>query len=472
MPRQSSLSGVTPNDPHVIWQWQHLEDSSWSLTPQDLQNCFGTASSSRRFLVKLNDFARANTLAWPHALNLIEQEQIARRTHQEGSRSRGVSAKIEWSSTDIVRAMARSEPQSQSTKVALADKDVNGGITNYQTRKTKATSRITRRIQRADEVDEEEDEEEDGREETVESQGNGAKEDEQEGGRENEGETTVESHVDEAIEDERENGRENGGETTVVGHVDEAIEDEQEDGRENEGETTVESRDDEEEGASELTEHQDLDQSDFLLHHVQESPTKEKTRNCKRPQSQLDHADNGGTASLKKLESSSDIPDIPSMQDQPLSCYFSKVFTNVEELVIARLDEQIGQIRLIDNSLSTLRRTVTSLRSEIEAAKAQVRDSKTRTENLKELIGNWVGFDDGSEAVQALKRQVHETTATHERSQEEAQCECDAAEEEIRNAEGQRRELEIGVSQTKAWWQKSKAALFPLPSALDLGCEA
>ena len=448
MPRQSSLSGVTPSDPHVLWQWQHLEDSSWSLTPQDLQNCFGTASSSRRFLVKLNDFARSTTLTWPHALHLIEQEQIARRTHQEGSRSKGVSTKIEWSSTDIVRAMARSQPQSQSTKVALADKDVNGGMTKCETRKAKATSQTTRSKQRADEVDEEEDEEEDGTEKTV------------------------ESHVDEAIEDEHEIGRENGGETTVENQVDEANEDEQEYGRENGresgGETAVESQDDEEGGASELTDYQDLDQSDFMFDHAQESPSKERTQGCKRPQSRLEQADNGGTA--KKLKLSSDISDIPSMQDQPLSSYFSQVFTNVEELVIARLDEQIGQISLIDNSISTLRSTVTSLRSEIEAAKAQVRDSKTRTENLNELIGNWIGFDDGSEAILALKLQVHETTATHERSQEEAQCKCDAAEEEIQNAEGQRRGLEIGVLQTKAWWQKSKAALFPLPSALDLGC--
>ena len=341
--------------------------------------------------------------------------------------------------------MARSQPQSKSTGVALADKDVNGGGTKSETRKAKATSQTTRRKQRADEVDEEEDEEEDGTEKIV------------------------ESHVDEANKDEQENGVENGGET-VESHVDEAVEDEQENGRENGGETTVESQDDEEEGASELTEHQDLDQSDFMFDHAQESLTKEKTQNCKRPQSELEHADDGGAASLKKLKSSSDIPDIPSMQDQPLSSYFSKVFTNVEELVIARLDKQIEQIKLIDNSLSTLRATVTSLRSEIEAAKAQVRDSKTRTENLNELIGNWDGFDNGSEVVQALKRQVHETTATHERSQEEAQCKYDAAEKEIRDVEGQRRGLEIGVLQTGEWWQKSKAALFPLPSALDLGC--
>ena len=448
MPRQSTLSGVTPNDPHVIWQWQHLEDSSWSLTPQDLHNCFGTAASSRRFLVKLNDFARSTTLAWPRALHLIEQEQIARRTHQEGSRSKGVSTRIQWSSTDVVRAMARSQPPSQSTGVALADKDVNGGGTKSQTRKAKATSQRTRRKQRADEVDEEEDEEEDGTEKTV------------------------ESHIDEAIEDEQVNGRVDGGETTVESQEEEAIEDEQVNGRVNGGETTVESQYDEEEGASELTEHQDLDQSDFMFDYAQESPSKEKTQNCKRPQSELEHADNRDTASLKKIKSSSGIPDIPSMQDQPLSSYFSKVFTNVEELVIARLDEQIAHIRQIDNSLSTLRSTVTSLRSEIEAAKAQVRDSETRTENLNELIGNWDGFDDGSEAVLALKRQVHETLATHERSQEVAQCRCDAAEEEIRDAEGQRRGLEMAVSQTKAWWQKSKAALFPLPSAVDLGCEA
>ena len=446
MPMQSGLSGVTPNDPHVIWQWQHLEDSSWTLTPQDLQNCFGTAASSRRFLVKLNDFARSTTLAWPHALHLIEQEQTARRTHQKGSRSKGVSTRIEWSSTDVVRAMARSQPQSQSTRVALADKDVNGASTKSETRKAKATGHTTRRKQRADESDEEEDEQVDEREKIV------------------------ESHVDEANKDAQGNGRENGGEKTVESYVDEAIEDEQENGGENSGETTLESQDDDEEGASEPTEHQDLDQSDFMFDHTQESPTKEKTQNCKRPQSELENTDNRGTNSLKKLKSSSDTQDIQSLQSQPLSSYFSEVFVNVEDLVIARLDEQIGRMRQIDNSLSTLRSTVTSLRSEIEAAKAQVRDSKTRTENLNELIGDWVGFDDGSEAVLALKRQVHETTATHERSQEEAQCKCDAAEEEIRNAEGQRQGLEIGVLQTKAWWQKSKAALFPLPSALDLGC--
>ena len=446
MPRQSSLSVVTPNDPHVIWQWQHLESSSWSLTPQDLQDCFGNSASSRRFLVKLNDFARSTTLAWPHALQMIEQEQTARRTHQEGSRSKGVSSKIEWSSTDIVRAMARSQPQSQSTRVALEDKDVNGGGTKGQTRKAKATSQPTRRKQRADEVDEEEDEEEDGIEKTV------------------------ESHIDGAIEDEQVNGRVNGGEIIVESRIDEAIEDEQVNGRVNSGETTMESRGDEEEGASELTEHQDLDQSGFMFDHAQESPSREKVQNCKRPQSELEHADNGGTPSLKKLKSSSDIPDIPLMQDQPLSFYFSEVFTHVEELVTARLDEQSEHIRSIDNSLSTLRSTVTSLRSEIEAAKAQVRDSKTRAENLNDLIGNWDGFDNGSEAVLALKRQVHETTATHERSQEDAQCKCDAAEEEIRDAEGQRRGLAIGVLQTKAWWQKSTAAIFPLPSALDLGC--
>ena len=167
---------------------------------------------------------------------------------------------------------------------------MNGGSTKSETRKAKATSQIIRRKQRADVVDEEEDEGEDGTE------------------------STAEGHVDEANKDEQENGRESGGETTVK------------------------SQDDEEVGASELTEHQDLDQSDFMFDYTEESPSKEKIQNCKRPQSELEHADNRSTTSLKKLKSSSDILDIPSMQDQPLSSYFSSVLTNVEGLIIARLD--------------------------------------------------------------------------------------------------------------------------------------
>ncbi|KAM0800668.1 hypothetical protein BDR22DRAFT_963045 [Usnea florida] len=50
------------------------------------------------------------------------------------------------------------------------------------------------------------------------------------------------------------------------------------------GETTLESQDGEDEGASELIEHQDLDQSDFMFDNAQVSPNKEKTLKCKRPQ--------------------------------------------------------------------------------------------------------------------------------------------------------------------------------------------
>ena len=101
----------------------------------------------------------------------------------------------------------------------------------------------------------------------------------------------------------------NNGETTVESQEDEAIEDQQVNGRVSGGETTVESQDDEEEGASELTEHQDLDQSNFLFDYAQESPSKEKTQNYKRPQSELEYTDNRGPPLLKKLKSSSDIPD-------------------------------------------------------------------------------------------------------------------------------------------------------------------
>ena len=55
-----------------------------------------------------------------------------------------------------------------------------------------------------------------------------------------------------------------------------------------------------------------------VLDEFQKSPSKEKTQNCKLPQSDLECTDNRGTASLKKLKSTSSTPDMPSMRDHAL----------------------------------------------------------------------------------------------------------------------------------------------------------
>lgn len=56
-----------------------------------------------------------------------------------------------------------------------------------------------------------------------------------------------------------------------------------------------------------------------IIEELQKSPSKQKTQNCKMPQSELDYTDNRGTTSLKKLKSSTNTPDMPSRRDRALT---------------------------------------------------------------------------------------------------------------------------------------------------------